>query len=202
MLSAMIDDRVYPTVIGRRAVFQCSWFTLVSREVQTGGAGAAHEYFALSSPDFACTCARTRNGLFLLVRQYRPAIEQYTWEFPAGTNDPGEDPELTAERELFEETGHRAMRMHALGSYGIDFGRLSNRVHCFFADVDDREPDWAQEAGIKCEMFSATAVDAMVRSGDLACIQHVALWQLSRSLRLASPNPATWGTKHAAARTT
>lgn len=42
-----------------------------------------------------------------LVRQVRPAIEQDTWEIPAGLVDPGEEDDTlrTAERELREETG-------------------------------------------------------------------------------------------------
>lgn len=42
-----------------------------------------------------------------LVRQPRPAINQDTWEIPAGLVDPGEEDDTlkTAERELREETG-------------------------------------------------------------------------------------------------
>lgn len=46
------------------------------------------------------------DGRILLVRQYRPALERYTWELPAGCRDtPEEDTRVTAIRELKEETG-------------------------------------------------------------------------------------------------
>ena len=38
------------------------------------------------------------------MRQYRPALEAFTWELPAGLVDPGEDPAETCRRELMEET--------------------------------------------------------------------------------------------------
>ncbi len=43
----------------------------------------------------------------VLVRQFRPPAGKYLIEFPAGLIDPGETPEETAIRELFEETGYR-----------------------------------------------------------------------------------------------
>ena len=43
----------------------------------------------------------------VLIRQFRPPAGKYLIEFPAGLIDPGETPEKTAVRELFEETGYR-----------------------------------------------------------------------------------------------
>lgn len=43
----------------------------------------------------------------LLIRQFRPPAGRLMLEFPAGLIDPGETPETTAVRELYEETGYR-----------------------------------------------------------------------------------------------
>jgi 8-oxo-dGTP pyrophosphatase MutT (NUDIX family) len=43
----------------------------------------------------------------VLVHQYRPAVDQWVFEVPAGTCDvPGEPTEETARRELAEEAGY------------------------------------------------------------------------------------------------
>jgi len=42
----------------------------------------------------------------LLIRQYRPPLDQYVIEFPAGLLDPGESASEAAIRELREETGY------------------------------------------------------------------------------------------------
>ena len=41
----------------------------------------------------------------VLIRQFRPPAGKMMIEFPAGLIDPGEIPETTAVRELYEETG-------------------------------------------------------------------------------------------------
>lgn len=47
----------------------------------------------------------TKEDEFVILKQYRPAINDYIYEFPAGLIDEGEDIETSAKRELFEETG-------------------------------------------------------------------------------------------------
>jgi len=44
----------------------------------------------------------------IIIEQYRPPTKSITIEFPAGLADKGETPEMTAIRELEEETGFKA----------------------------------------------------------------------------------------------
>lgn len=58
------------------------------------------------------------NGKILMVKQYRPAIDRYTLEIPAGGLNPGEDRKTAAARELEEETGFRTEKVeHLLDLY-------------------------------------------------------------------------------------
>ncbi len=41
----------------------------------------------------------------VLIRQYRYALGDYVYEFPAGLVEPGEDPQKAGTREFYEETG-------------------------------------------------------------------------------------------------
>lgn len=48
------------------------------------------------------------DGRVVLIRQFRAAIEQFIYEIPAGTTEPGETLLTCCRRELAEETGYRA----------------------------------------------------------------------------------------------
>lgn len=65
-------------------------------------------------PGAVAVIAQPEPGTLMLVRQYRYAIRRETLEVPAGTREPGEDPAVTAGRELIEEAGLRAEHLHEL----------------------------------------------------------------------------------------
>ena len=50
----------------------------------------------------------------LLIRQFRPPVNRYVIEFPAGLNDKGDTLEEAAKRELLEETGYSARELFFL----------------------------------------------------------------------------------------
>ena len=56
----------------------------------------------------------SRNRIIML-RQFRPAINSYLYELPAGTRNVKETPLECAKREILEETGYRADKFHLLG---------------------------------------------------------------------------------------
>ena len=53
----------------------------------------------------------------LLVRQFRKPVESDLLEAPAGSVDPGEDPEAAARRELQEETGFLPGKLEKLATF-------------------------------------------------------------------------------------
>lgn len=70
----------------------------------------------------------------LLVRQYRYASGGYLLEVPAGRPDqPGEDWELCARRELEEETGMAAGKLTYLTAIYTTPGFTDEKIHLFMA---------------------------------------------------------------------
>jgi 8-oxo-dGTP pyrophosphatase MutT (NUDIX family) len=96
----------------------------------------------------------TPSGKIPIVRQYRPAIEAFAWELPAGLVDPGEAPAEGCRRELLEETGLSARAVHALGTNCACTGRFSNRIHNFFVAAGARVADFEPEPGISMKLVS------------------------------------------------
>ena len=69
-----------------------------------------------------------------LVRNERYAVGKTLIEVPAGTIDEGETPEITAGRELIEETGYRASHITKLAEWYVSPGVLNERMYLFRCD--------------------------------------------------------------------
>ena len=72
-------------------------------------------------------------GDVLLVRQYRHAAGDLLLEIPAGTLEPGEDPERAAARELQEEIGYWPGRLERLASEYTAPGYTTELIHIYLA---------------------------------------------------------------------
>ncbi len=69
----------------------------------------------------------------IFLRQYRPSIRRYLYELPAGTRKSKESVLLCAQRELTEETGHKAANMKYLGKIVPVPGYSTEIIHIFKA---------------------------------------------------------------------
>jgi 8-oxo-dGDP phosphatase len=70
----------------------------------------------------------------LMIRQYRHPAGRMLWEIPAGLRDvAGEPVSVTAERELLEETGHRARDWRVLVDYFSSPGMTDERLRVYLA---------------------------------------------------------------------
>jgi ADP-ribose pyrophosphatase len=125
--------------------FATPWFQILAKTLREGDA----PYYSLKLPDYSSVVAVTGELQVLIVRQYRPAVERYTLEFPSGLVDPGETPAETARRELLEETGYEAAEVEDLGPMLPDTGRLGNRIFSCFATGVRRVEGRLPEEGIE-----------------------------------------------------
>jgi ADP-ribose pyrophosphatase len=75
------------------------------------------------------------DGKIGLIRAYRHAIQDYSWEIPRGFVEEGESDPASALRELEEETGLScdSLELRSLGFITPDAGILAARVHVHVA---------------------------------------------------------------------
>ncbi len=116
-------------IIDQSIAFTTPWFNVVAKKTEPG----QPPYYSLRMPDYVAIIPITIEDQIVLVRQYRPAVERYTLEFPSGHVEKNESPEEAARRELMEETGFEANRVELLGTLLTDTGRLENRLWCYLA---------------------------------------------------------------------
>ena len=70
----------------------------------------------------------------VMMRQFRPALNKYIYELPAGTLDPDESLITCARRELLEETGLKSKKMTKLGAIYPVPGYSTEIIHIFKAE--------------------------------------------------------------------
>lgn len=86
--------------------------------------------------------AITSDNRILLVKQYRKPLERTILEIPAGKLDrEGEEPILTAHRELEEEVGYRCEKMEPYMTFSLSPGFANEMMHLFIAKGLYQVPD-------------------------------------------------------------
>jgi ADP-ribose pyrophosphatase len=159
-------------------VYSTPWFSLVARTPADQPDSAP--FYSLVLPDYVCVVARTVDQRILLVRQYRPAVEAWTLELPAGTVDPGETPEQSIRRELEEEAGYRIGDLTHLGTLNPDTGRLSNRMWCYWADrVEPVGSSFVPEEGVEPLSVTEDELRAELAGGRFDHALHLAAVSLA-----------------------
>ena len=107
----------------------------------------------------------------LLVRQYRAAVDRILLEIPAGKRDvDGEDPEVTAARELEEEVGMRAGNLRKLAEFYNSPGFSDEHSHVYLATDLERTEVTAhgvEEEHMTIETVALADVPGLIASGEL-----------------------------------
>ncbi len=88
----------------------------------------------IDHPGAVGVAALDDTGAILLIRQYRHPVRGYLFELPAGLRDTeGEEPLVTAQRELAEEAGVQAQHWDVLVDYFNSPGGSSEAFRCYLA---------------------------------------------------------------------
>ena len=105
---------------------------------------------------------------FTLVKQYRPAVEVYTLEFPAGHFEHSSIEE-TAKKELEEETGLRAEKIIEVGDFFLGPGHHSQICHVFLATelTEDKQNLEEWEEGLEVIKVTAEELKQMIKDGEI-----------------------------------
>src|ERR1051325_551730 len=109
-----MDTPIVPSKV--RKVFEGRIFTVLVESI-TLPKGHALDAEIVRHPGSVVIVPVNDASEIALVRQYRPAIGRYTWEIPAGTLKPGEEPRAAARRECPEGIGMVAERLEEMHFY-------------------------------------------------------------------------------------
>ena len=166
-------EEQWPKVKSRQTTRVSPWVEIIAREVEFLPDEPTQVYHAVGQPDYLAIVALTTDGRFPIVRQYRPALEMFTWELPAGLAERDEDPAEGCRRELLEETGYPTRAIYPLGTAAACTGRLSNRIHSYFLETGDRTEQFTPEKGLTVELATPSQLVRMIKSGEFIQQMHM-----------------------------
>lgn len=120
---------------------------------------------------------------FAFVRQYRHPFGCEFVEIPAGKRDNGESGEQTAYRELIEECGLKAKKLHFICEYSVSPGYTDEVLYLYYAnDFEQTSQRFDDDESLVVEWVDKReclqmALDGQIKDGKtLICL----LWYLNR----------------------
>jgi len=164
---------------GERTIYDNRWIrlTLVDVELPDGQRFEHHVAHLLPA---AMTVILDDENRLLMMWRHRFVTDRWGWELPGGLVDPGEDPAVTAAREIEEETGLRPRSLEHLVSFQPMVGMVDSEHHVFLARGADRvgEPTEVTEAQ-RLEWVPLARIPELIargeiwNSGTLVAVLHV-----------------------------
>ncbi|WP_117234101.1 NUDIX hydrolase [Vibrio maerlii] len=107
--------------------------------------GQTITHTTIHHPGAAVILPILEDGRLVLVRQFRPSLNKWILELPAGTIEENELPLACAKRELKEETGYECEKFIDLGQLTPLAGFCDEIQHLFIAT------DVKQVCGLNCD---------------------------------------------------
>lgn len=117
------------------------WLTARRDKVELPDGRVIPEYYVLEYPDWVNVIAITKEGLFVMERQYRYAADRICYEIPCGVAEKGEPPLEAIQRELMEETGYGGGEWKLLMTLSPNPTSMTNMTYCFVAIGVERISD-------------------------------------------------------------
>jgi ADP-ribose pyrophosphatase len=135
VLTMMGEDKMssfYEKTIETKSVFRGRLINVEVTQVELPN-GQTSFREVVKHPGAVAIIPFTRDGRLVLIRQFRKPLEKEIYEIPAGKLEKGEDPLMTAQRELMEETGYQSDDFHFVTSFYTSPGFANELLYIYEA---------------------------------------------------------------------
>ena len=156
------------------------WLTVRKDVVQLPNGVIHDEYYVLEYPTWVNIIARTRNGKYVMVEQYRHGLHEIFTELVAGIAEPGEEPIEAARRELLEETGYGNGEWRLNMVICANPGSQNNLTYSFIADgvekISEQHLDTTEDVEVKL-LDESDAIDLISSDKMKQALMAAPLWK-------------------------
>ena len=164
------------TTICSEYLYRSPWIVVRKDAVVTEKGIKIDDFYVLEYPTWVNVIAITKEGLFLVERQYRHGIQQEVY----GNCEPDEDPLHAAQRELLEETGFGKGKWSLIGRYAPNPNSMNNWCYTFLAEDVMQVQDECQEQTENITVLQVTKQELfeMMQGGKIVeGVMLAPLWQ-------------------------
>lgn len=173
---------LYETTLSSEVLLQGIVFRVDRQDVRLGDGSLSRRDIVRHAGGVG-VLARTPHNTWLLVRQFRKALDREVLEIVAGMREPGESAEDSARRELEEETGYTARSLVPLGESFASPGYTDEIVTLFLAETGEApggsrlDPD----ERVVVEELDAAEMGRRLSGNEIRDSKTVAAWFLAQS---------------------
>ena len=163
-------------VLSEETIIKDPWIDLRASRCLLPNGKEISPFYVNHQPGFSAVVAVTADHRVILGRQYRHGTRKVLLELPAGGLEEGEDPAVTAGRELEEETGYRAGSLEFLCKIAPNSSSCTGYAYCYLArDVVKTGSQHLDETEtLEVVEMDAEEVKSLLRSGGFEQAVHVA----------------------------
>lgn len=156
-------------VLESEYVIQRPWLTARREKLQLPDGRIVPEYYVLEYTEWVNVIAITKDGQFVMEKQYRHALGVDSIELPCGVAEKGEDPLTAARRELLEETGYGNGEWSELMTIAPNPATMTNWSHCFLAVGVEKiaEPAWDSTEDLSVHLMSEERVKSLLMNNQI-----------------------------------
>lgn len=157
----------YKKILKRKIIF-CGRLIKLHLEKHRFPDGYIADLEVITHPGAVLIIPFLQRNRIILIKQYRPVINSYILELPAGTLKKNETPLKCAKREMLEEIGYRASRWKRLGYIYPAPGYTTEKILIFAAEgLKKVKSSEEEDELIAPEIFTRKEVRQLLKSGGL-----------------------------------
>lgn len=173
------DNRKWE-LLSSEYLIQRPWLTARRDHVRLPNGAEIPEYYILEYPDWINVIAITEDGKFVMIRQYRHGIGETNFELCAGVCEEGEEPVVSAQRELYEETGYGKGKWTLWLKASANPSTMTNMTYCYLAVGVERISTQHLEAteDITVHLMDKEEVKTLLMDGEIKqALMAAPLWK-------------------------
>ncbi len=164
--------------LGEKEIFKTKLFTIKDIDLEfTTGKNATYQI--LHKNNTALIVPVTKEGKFVLVKEYYAAIDEYGLSFPKGRIEKGENKLDTANKELQEEIGYKAKELNEIALFTMSPGYITQKTHVFMAtDLRESKLKGDEEEELEILEVSFDEFEKLVKDGKITEARTIAAFYL------------------------